>query len=266
MVSFVFATACLGLRSSPLGPESSRRAVLSAAARALAFAAVPRLPALAADGLLDDLPPKAVTAYKQYWPALQLAADEYVFDVYALLDDPGKWDSIGMLTETTDIGSASSVSRLERDFITPMRILSLAFPPDAGGDEMQGALNRFQTAGARLSAQARAGQTTGNLAQPSAAEIAGVLKCWDEGRLALNAFFLAVNTGTAIDRLVVIPANGKGYPRSKSLYVQLRKDSALCRNRGGEALAGLWGQLMVYGTVPGVNPCGNVNLGNYFTQ
>lgn len=33
-----------------------------------------------------------------------------------------------------------------------------------------------------------------------------------------------------------------------------------------QALAGLWGQLMVYGTVPGVNPCGNVNLQNYFSQ
>ena len=49
----------------------------------------------------------------------------------------------------------------------------------------------------------------------------------------------------------------RAYPRSKALYTQLLKDAALCRNRGGEALAGLWGQLMVYGTVPGVNPCGN---------
>ena len=50
------------------------------------------------------------------------------------------------------------------------------------------------------------------------------------------------------------------------LFTQLMKDAALCRNRGGEALAGIWGQLMVYGTVPGVNPCGNVNMQNYFDQ
>ena len=48
-------------------------------------------------------------------------------------------------------------------------------------------------------------------------------------------------------------------------YTQLLKDAALCRNRGGEALAGLWGNLMVYGTVPGVNPCGNSALA-YFSQ
>ena len=53
---------------------------------------------------------------------------------------------------------------------------------------------------------------------------------------------------------------------SAMLFTQLMKDAALCRNRGGEALAGIWGQLMVYGTVPGVNPCGNVNLQNYFDQ
>ena len=37
------------------------------------------------------------------------------------------------------------------------------------------------------------------------------------------------------------------------------------RNRGGEQLAGLWGNLMVYGTVPGVNPCGNA-AEKYYAQ
>ena len=72
-------------------------------------------------------------------------------------------------------------------------------------------------------------------------------------------------------RLIQIPAGGfsatsaKAYPRSKQLYTDLLKEAALCRNRGGEALAGLWGNLMVYGTVPGVNPCGNSALA-YYTQ
>mmetsp|Transcript_62 Transcript_62/g.264 ORF Transcript_62/g.264 Transcript_62/m.264 type:complete len:148 (+) Transcript_62:695-1138(+) len=147
-----------------------------------------------------------------------------------------------------------------------MRILTLSFPPDAGGDEMQLALDRFQASALRLSLLARRGQTTGNVAQPSAAEVAAVKKTWDEGRQSINAFFDALNTGTSTQRLVGIPAKVEGYPRSKKLYTQLRKDAALCRNRGGEALAGFWGNLMVYGTVPGVNPCGNVNLANYFDQ
>ena len=59
-------------------------------------------------------------------------------------------------------------------------------------------------------------------------------------------------------------ADHLSYARSKERYTQLLKDTALCRNRGGEQLAGLWGNLMVYGTVPGVNPCGDINLANYF--
>jgi len=90
---------------------------------------------------------------------------------------------------------------------------------------------------------------------------------WNAGASALNSFFVALNTATSTKRLVTIPVNGVGYPRSQKLYTQLQKDTALCRNRGGEALAGIWGNLMVYG-VPGtgVNPCGSVNLQNYFTQ
>ena len=112
---------------------------------------------------------------------------------------------------------------------------------------------------------------------------------WESGRRALNQFSEALNTATGTQRIAMIPVppshtpetalcaasevracvcsqeGGIGYPRSKERYVQLNKDAALCRARGGEALAGVWGQLMVYGTVPGVNPCGNVNLGNYFS-
>ena len=93
---------------------------------------------------------------------------------------------------------------------------------------------------------------------------------FDAGRVALNGFFAAVNSGVGASRLVPVPPvsqalKGEGYPRSKRLYTQLLKDAALCRNRGGEQLAGLWGQLMVYGTIPGVNPCGDA-AAQYYTQ
>ena len=69
----------------------------------------------------------------------------------------------------------------------------------------------------------------------------------------------SINGAVGTNLLVSIPPSAQisSYPRSKALYTQLLKDAAICRNRGGEALAGVWGQLMVYGTVPGVNPCGN---------
>mmetsp|Transcript_14119 Transcript_14119/g.42301 ORF Transcript_14119/g.42301 Transcript_14119/m.42301 type:complete len:298 (+) Transcript_14119:289-1182(+) len=278
-VSRAFAAAPpVRARAAGAAPARIGRIVASSLAAASLAAAGSPWPAAAAvaDGVTyDDLPPKAQQAYQQYWPALQLAADSYVFELYDLLPEPGRWDSIGAITESTDIGSAASVSKLEREYLTPMRILALAFPPDAGGEEMQAALNKFQGSMFQLSRLARAGQTTGNVAAPSAKEVAAVEKTWDDGRTAINSFFEALNSGTAgaasasgkvAPRLVGIPPKGAGYPRSKKLYTQLRKDAALCRNRGGEALAGLWGNLMVYGTVPGVNPCGSVNMANYFAQ
>ena len=247
-------------------PVLSRRAATLGAAAAL-FASN-ALPAQAIEeGLtLEDLPRKTQEAYNQYWPAMQLAGDFYVFELRELVGYPGRWDQIGALTESTNIGSAASVSRLDREFLTPMRILSLAFPPDAGGEEMQDALNLFQTAMFKMSRQARIGQTTGNLADPDKKDIKAMEDTWNAGASALNKFYIAMNTATSTNRLVTIPVNGVNYPRSKKLYTQLQKDSALCRNRGGEALAGIWGNLMVYGTVPGVNPCGNVNLQTYFMQ
>jgi len=257
-----------GARTSAAAHASavSRRAVTLGATAALFAGNRPQALAMEEGLTIDDLPPKAQQAYKQYWPAMQLAGDFYVFELRELVGFPGRWDQIGTLTETTSIGSAVSVSKLDREFLTPMRILSLSFPPDAGGDEMQKALNDFQSAMFRMSRQARMGQTTGNLANPDKKEIAALEGTWNAGASALNGFYTAMNEATGTKRLVTIPVNGVNYPRSKKLWTQLQKDSALCRNRGGEALAGLWGNLMVYGTVPGVNPCGNVNLANYFEQ
>ncbi|KAL1525299.1 hypothetical protein AB1Y20_020161 [Prymnesium parvum] len=250
---------------SSVPPTISRRALGLGVAGMLAVANSPAR-AIEEGLTLEDLPPKAQQAYNQYWPAIQLAGDFYVFELRELIGYPGRWDQIGALTETTNIGSAASVSKLDREFLTPMRILALSFPPDAGGEEMQEALTDFQAAMFRMSRQARTGQTTGNLADPSKKDIAALEMTWNAGASALNRFFEALNTATSTKRLVTIPANGVNYPRSKKLYTQLQKDAALCRNRGGEQLAGIWGNLMVYGTVPGVNPCGNVNLQNYFMQ
>ena len=222
------------------------------------------------EDLLDELPPKAKQAYLQYLPQLQLDGDYFAFELTPLLSQPGRWDKIFALTESTNIGSAQSVSRLDREFITPMRILALAFPPDLGGEEMQGAIDNFQKSMFRLSSLARKNAMTGNVAAPNAAEIKEVETAFDGGRKALNTFFEAVNMGAGATRLTPIPPipqmiKGEGYPRSKTLYTQLLKDAALCRNRGGEQLAGLWGNLMVYGTIPGVNPCGDA-AAKYYMQ
>ena len=90
-----------------------------------------------------------------------------------------------------------------------------------------------------------------------------VLVVDDEGLVFEND---TLNEATSTKRLTVIPKDVKAYPRSKKLYTQLQKDAKLCQNRGGQVLADVWGNLMVYGTVPGQEPCGQINMANYFEQ
>jgi len=249
---------------------SSRRAVLGGLGGLAAAVLAPPSANAVTGGkelpdALEDLPRNAKKAYLQYLPQLQLDGDFFVFELEPMLAQPGRWDRISEIVTSTDIGSAASISRLEREFITPMRQIALSFPPDMGGEEMQTAIDGFQKAMYTLASQARKGQTNGITAPPLPQEVKAVEDAYTMSYTSLNKFFAAVNEGVGTKRLVPVTKGGIGYPRSKGLYTQLKKDAALCRNRGGEALAGIWGNLMVYGTVPGVNPCGNA-AEKYFSQ
>jgi len=248
-----------GARASAGASAVQRRALLQGAGAVATSALVqPVLPALA-DDKMEDLPPGAVQAYKQQWPGMQLATDYYVFELLNQVANPQAWDNVGALMEGKSSGSAQSPSQLERRFITPMRILALSFPPDEGGDEMQAALDSFQKSMFKLGREARSSPGGGETPNPNTA-----LGYWDAGRQSLNAYLVAMNTATGINRLVPIPPKGQGYPRSKARYTQFKKDAAICQNRGGEALAGVWGNLMVYGVAgTGVSPCG-MTAAEYF--
>ena len=265
------AGPCDGLRPGGKPSEmTSRRGILRlGAASAIAATAIGPLdvraysveqqqPPVQSSAALDELPRNTVIAYQRTWPAMQLAADFYAFELLDRVRNPQRWDLIGAFI---GIGGDSSASRLEREFLSPMTILALAFPPDAGGDEMQESLLAFRQSMGQLGKVA--GSSPGLSEGPSTAEKALAMTQWEGGRVALNRFLLALNAATETSRLTTIPTGGVGYPRSKERYVQLTKDAALCRNRGGEQLAGLWGNLMVYGTVPGVNPCGNAAQAYY---
>merc|ERR1712216_549939 len=98
---------------------------------------------------LDELPRNTAIAYQRQWPAMQLGADFYTFELLERVQNPNRWDLIGAFA---GLGGDSSASRLEREFLSPMTILSLAFPPDAGGDEMQSALQAFRSSMGQLHA------------------------------------------------------------------------------------------------------------------
>ena len=90
--------------STPLRFTTRRAAAHSALFAAAAAATSLQLPARAHASIepglsLDELPSKAVQAYRQYWPAMQLAGDFYVFELKELTFSPGNWDQIGNYRE-----------------------------------------------------------------------------------------------------------------------------------------------------------------------
>ena len=219
-------------RRTALSLGSASVAAFSAASPSVAYSLqVSPKPPTQSSAALDELPPNTAIAYQRQWPAMQLGADFYTFELLERVKSPNRWDLIGAFA---GLGGDSSASRLEREFLTPMTILALAFPPDAGGDEMQSALQAFRKAMGHLARVA--GSSPGITEGPTSEVRAVALGHWDDGRMALNSFLVALNSATETDRLTTIPANGLGYPRSRERYVQLQKDSALCRNRASAGL------------------------------
>ncbi len=127
-----------------------------------------------------------------------------------------------------------------------MRILLLSFPPDVS-EEMRDAQFRFEKAANRIS-KATAGYRRDLPVEITPSTIAEAKAGWDEGRIALNEFFVLLNTAVGLDELTPIPPAGpnqtKEYGRSPRRYNELQKKIKLCQNRGGPALSQAWGKFL----------------------
>ena len=157
-------------------------------------------------------------------------------------------------------------SRIERDYINPMRILSLSMPSDAAED-MREAQFKFEKAAAGLS------KITTGVRRDLPVEIGpnaqkDALAKWSDGRIALNEFFAVLNESTGLNELKPVPAPGPNqnneYGRSQKKYFEPMKKTKLCQNRGGPALSQAWGQLMVSGYLQ--DSCGIPDMDTYFYQ
>ena len=133
---------------------------------------------------------------------------------------------------------------VERDFVNPMRILLLSFPPDISED-MRDAQFRFEKAANKIS-KATAGYRRDLPVEIAPSTISTAKDGWDEGRIALNEFFVLLNTAVGLNELTPIPPSGpnqsKAYGRSPRRYNELQKKIKLCQNRGGPALSQAWGK------------------------
>eukprot|EP00534_Pseudo-nitzschia_fraudulenta_P000749 CAMPEP_0201124750 /NCGR_PEP_ID=MMETSP0850-20130426/17004_1 /ASSEMBLY_ACC=CAM_ASM_000622 /TAXON_ID=183588 /ORGANISM="Pseudo-nitzschia fraudulenta, Strain WWA7" /LENGTH=309 /DNA_ID=CAMNT_0047392355 /DNA_START=60 /DNA_END=989 /DNA_ORIENTATION=- len=252
--------------------QLSRRAFAGSAAAMAVLAgmapsagAAPTI-ATAADGSLPDLPNEAVRSYLQYRIPLQIAADYYVFALQDMIGDIDQWGDVGQLFRVNNNKGQGQPSKIERDFVNPMRVMLLSFPPDVAED-MRDAQFRFEKAANKIS-KATAGYRRDLPVEVDKSSITNAKDGWDEGRIALNEFFVLLNTAVGLNELTPIPAAGpnqtKEYGRSARRYNDLQKKIKLCQNRGGPALSQAWGQLMVSGYLQ--DSCGIPDMSEYFQQ
>jgi hypothetical protein len=255
----------------PAATVTSRRELLFQTVATTAAIAIPSLVAVPhrsnaaitptgpLDGNLVDLPPEAVRSYLQYRIPLQTSADFYVFELRDQLSDVNQWGEINELFQ-------SRPSRMEREFTNVFRILGLSMPPDVS-DVMRDAQSKFERASFRIS------KITSGVRRDLPIEIAkdavpNALESWEEGRQAINEFFVALNEATGLTEMKTIPPYSERqleeYGRSKKRYVELKKKVKLCQNRGGPTLSQAWGQLMVSGYLQ--DSCGIPDLESYFYQ
>ena len=219
------------------------------------------------DGNLADLPPEAVRSYLQYRMPLQTSADYYVFELQDKIKDSDDWGDIGELFSAKNNRGQGQPSRIEREYVNPMRILGLSMPPDIA-DRMRESQFKFEKAMAMIT-KATAGIRRDLPIEIDKSAVAVAQTGWEEGRVALNEFFDTLNEATGLSEMKVIPPAGpnqiKEYGRSQRRYLELMKVTKLCQNRGGPTLSQAWGQLMVTGTVQ--DSCGiSAALEDYFYQ
>lgn len=209
-----------------------------------------------------DLPNDAVRSYLQYRIPLQLSADYYMFDLKNSITDFDSWGEINSMFVSNNARGGATVSRMEREFVNPMRILTLSMPPDIS-DEMRDAQLDFERAMFKLS-KLTSGVRKDIPIDLSPSLIKDAQGLWENGRKSYNVFLGTLNKATGLNELTLVAAAKSDYPRSERKYVQLKKKLKLCQNRGGPTLSQAWGQLMVSGYMQ--DSCGIPDLNAYFEQ
>lgn len=185
------------------------------------------------DGNLPDLPPEAVRSYLQYRIPLQIAADYYVFSLQDMIGDLDEWGEVSQLFRVNNNKGQGQPSRMERDYINPMRVLLLSMPPDISED-MRTAQFKFEKAVDKVS-KATAGYKRDLPVEVDAKSVTSAKEGWEEGRQALNQFFVLQNDATGLNEMKVIPESGPKqiaqYGRSPRKFNELTKKTKLCQNR-----------------------------------
>ncbi|GMI07100.1 hypothetical protein TrVE_jg4729 [Triparma verrucosa] len=262
------AAACV----SGLKMPSSRRQFLATAALvplspaiAPAFAEdVPQFikTARANTELLEkcDLPRDYVRSYLQYRSIIQTSFDYLQFKVKPLLKNPETWPQVvgSFSSESGNAGQGGGGTYFDRNIVNPFRIIGLAAPPDVEG--LREAEREYDNSIHRIGKMI-SGRGGDSPVEVTKADVKMVMDEYANGEKVLNKWVAILNDSLPV---VELQAPGSGYKRSERGYVFQEKRRRECQNRGGKALAGGWGALMVTGTVKDM--CGEVDEVEFFYQ
>ena len=91
-----------------------------------------------------------------------------------------------MFQRTSSLRVRSGASRIEREFVNPMRILGLSMPPEVA-DEVRDSQFAFERAISRLT-KATKGIRRDLPVEISKDAVPQAQAAWEEGRVALNSF------------------------------------------------------------------------------
>lgn len=250
-------SSCSSLHLFNNAVDETRRSVLIAPfllplLRAPTYAAEPN----------PDLPTDAIKSYLQYRFPLQFSADYYMFELKEQLNDFDKWGEVNSVFESNGARGSSGVSRLEREFINPMRILVLSMPPEESED-LRDSMDKFERSMRKLSIVTKGVRRDLPVDLPKSL-LTDAQNKWEEGRVSYNSFISTLNKATELNELKLIASSKKEYPRSERKYVEFKKKLRTCQNRGGPALSQAWGQLMVSGYMQ--DSCGIPDIDSYLFQ
>ena len=91
-------------------------------------------------------------------------------------------------------GGQGLPSRVEREFVNPMRIIGLSMPPEYA-DDIRDSQFAFEKAMSKLT-KATQGIRRDLPVEIDISAVPNAQAAWEEGRLALNSFFNTINAAT----------------------------------------------------------------------
>ncbi|CAM9468021.1 unnamed protein product, partial [Discosporangium mesarthrocarpum] len=175
-------------------------------------------------------PPFVSTIIAKNAPQIRLGTDAFLYEIKEQVNDTNRWGEVISQFKMSSSARFASVSRMERDFYTPLRAVAQGLE-DFGGEDLVGYTASFEGAMADLNEVA--GRAAGGPVSP--ADKAKAASTWEYGRVVLNKYLSTLNTltGTKGPKFESIPKDTEGGSEERrERFLNFKKELAKCQQGG----------------------------------